>query len=144
MGGSHNAASLVQAQGPAATSRYIVKDIAKAADRPGFITWKSKGDPWFDLDGSAKITGKDANLDVALQKTLVTGTQKQGATVSQFPNVKPLIVQASPATKAAIEKSNELSGLGEMSWSSPEHLCYMAVVLGVGIAAGYWLAKKAQ
>jgi hypothetical protein len=152
MGGSQNAADLIKAQGPKATTAsrpFVVKDIAKAADRPGFITWKSEGHPWFDMEGSAKITGKDVNLDAALQQTLITGTQKQGVTVSQFPNVKPLVVQTPPAVKDAIEKSKEAKapaselGQAEMSWTNPKHMLYMAGVFSLGLAAGWWLAKRA-
>ena len=150
MGGSQNAADLIKAQGSGATSanRYSVKDkdISKVADRPGFITWKEKGHPWFNMEGSAKITGQGVNLDASLQQKLVTGIQKQGETVSQFPNVKPLIVQTPPAVKEAIEKSkapvSELGLAETMGVTSPKHLLYMAGVFGLGLAAGWWLSRR--
>jgi len=141
--GSQEAADLIREQGPKATTAsrpFVIKDIAKTADRPGFINWKSDGHPWFNMEGSAKITGNEVNLEKALLQTQVAA--KQGTTVPELPNVKPLLVTTTSEVKDAIEGSKKSKELGQTdetcAWCRPKHLAYMAAVFGVGAAVGWW------
>lgn len=125
----------------------VIKDIKTTADRPGFLTWKND-EPWFSMKGSAKITGQAFDLDTALQKKLNAGIQKQGKPVQEFPNVKPLVVETIKATKD--DEDDDKSELGQTDasscpcgpWGLNRWLC-MGGVFGVGLAAGWWLAKRA-
>ena len=142
MEGSKEALDMLKAQTKEAIADSrpsVVEDIRQIASRPGFITWKSADEPWFKLKGSAKITGKTFDLDTALQQKLEAGIQKQGKPVQEFPNVKPLIVEA-PG-----KDNDDKSELGQVDASccGSKKWLYLAGVFSLGLAAGWWLAKRA-
>jgi hypothetical protein len=148
MEGSKQAAELLQTQPQSRLTDNkpnVVQDIKTIADRPGFLTWKGDDKPWFNLKGSAKVTGKAFDLDTALQQKLDAGIQKQGKPTQEFPNVKPLVVEAAANDVKDAGKS-EL-GLAEAAtcpcgpWDMKRWLC-MTLVFGSGIAAGWWLARR--
>lgn len=123
-----------------------VEDIKTMADRPGFLTWKQNDEPWFNLKGSAKISGKSFDLDSALQQKLDAGIQKQGKPMQEFPNVKPLVVEKDGDDNDNKTGKTELGQVdtGGRKWlyATGEWL-YAAGIFGLGLAAGWWLAKRA-
>jgi hypothetical protein len=151
MEGSKQAAELLQTQPKSLLTDNrpnVIQDIKTIANRPGFLTWKGDDKPWFNLKGKAKITGKAFDLDTALQQKLEAGIQKQGKPTREFPNVKPLVVEASEVDKDD-DKDDDKSELGQAEtsncpcgpWDMKRWLC-MTLVFGSGIAAGWWLARR--
>jgi len=121
----------------------VSEDIRTVAGRPGFLTWKKDDDPWFNLKGNAKITGQAFALDTALQQKLNTGSQKQGRPVQEFPNVKPLVVEA-PSKDDDDDDDDKAKSLGQVDTSccGSKKWLYAAGVFSLGLAAGWWLARR--
>lgn len=120
----------------------VSEDIKTIAGRPGFLTWKKDDDPWFNLKGNARITGKAFDLDTALQQKLDAGIQKQGKPVQEFPNVKPLVVEAPVETPVKADSTPKL-GDADTSCCGSKKWLYAAGIFSLGLAAGWWLAKRA-
>lgn len=113
----------------------VVKELKSLATRPGFLTWKADDEPVFKIKGKAKITGQGLDLDAALQQKQATGSQKQGPSAPEFPNVKPLVVEAD---KDDDDDADDKSGLGRIDFSNFRDTLPLAAAFCLGVGLGWW------
>jgi hypothetical protein len=138
MGGNKDImAALQQGKQPLQTDNQpsVVKELKTLATRPGFLTWKDDDEPVFKIKGKAKITGQGFDLDAALQQKQAAGSQKQGPSTPEFPNVKPLVVEAD---KEDDDDVADKSGLGRIDFNNLWDTVPLAAAFFFGIGVGWW------